>query len=457
MATKKSIHASAAKKMSQTQKNGSALASKTHSAAGKAAGKAGQESHSDAEVLLKADHRKVEKLFKQYESTQSPEDKKKLSEQICSELIIHTQLEEELLYPACRDGGVEDGMLDEAQVEHDGAKVLIAQLIALPVESANYDAKLKVLSEYIKHHVTEEEKPGDGIFAKARHAGVDMAALGNHIQSRKKELLSEQESNVLSLFAARSFELSDFINRFLKENQIMSNYQNRDNQGRYTSNDDYGSRGRYNSREQYDSRDNDGRYSGRSGSQSRNQNRDEYGRYASDEDHNRGEYDDRGQGGYDDDYNDRGSSSRQERGQSDRQGSGWYGDSEGHSQAARRNNYGDDNDDRGNYRSAGNRGSQSSSRSERGSYQEDRDSSHSAGQRGARNQGHGGWFGDSEGHAAAARQGHGSSGRGGYEDDRDDYRSSGRGSQNNRGRGHGGWSGDPEGHAEAARRGWENR
>src|SRR6185295_19636682 len=99
------------------------------------------------------------------------------------------KLEEEIFYPACREKKIEDELLDEAQVEHDGAKIIIAELIAGSPGDEYYDAKVTVLSEYIKHHVGEEEKPSDGIFAKARKAGVDMKALGSRLQARKAELL----------------------------------------------------------------------------------------------------------------------------------------------------------------------------------------------------------------------------------------------------------------------------
>lgn len=95
-------------------------------------------------------------------------DKSELAHKICVELNVHAMLEEEIFYPACREKGVEDAALDAAQVEHDGAKLLIKELTTHSVRSPFYDAKVKVLSDYIKHHVEEEERAGDGIFAKAR-------------------------------------------------------------------------------------------------------------------------------------------------------------------------------------------------------------------------------------------------------------------------------------------------
>src|SRR3954470_22847322 len=122
----------------------------------------------DAIALLKADHRKVEELFEKYESARGR--KAEIAKKICMELIVHTMLEEEIFYPACREAGVEDDMLDEAAVEHDGAKVLIAELEHGSPDDDYYDAKVKVLSEEIKHHVKEEEKR-DGVFAQAKSKG----------------------------------------------------------------------------------------------------------------------------------------------------------------------------------------------------------------------------------------------------------------------------------------------
>jgi hypothetical protein len=141
----------------------------------------------DAAALLKADHRTVEELFETYESTNGKTTKAKLARQICLELTVHATIEEEIFYPAVR-GQVEDDMIDEAYVEHDGAKVLIGELMEGSPEDDFYDAKVKVLSEEIKHHVKEEEGR-DGIFAQAKKAGVDMVELGERLAARKEELL----------------------------------------------------------------------------------------------------------------------------------------------------------------------------------------------------------------------------------------------------------------------------
>ncbi len=140
----------------------------------------------DAVALLKADHRAVEELFGKYETAHTTAQKAKLAQKICMELCVHTTIEEELLYPICR-GEVEEDLLDEAYVEHDGAKQLLAELIAGSPEEEFYDAKVKVLSEMIKHHVKEEEQR-DGLFAQAKASDVDLMELGVRLAARKQEL-----------------------------------------------------------------------------------------------------------------------------------------------------------------------------------------------------------------------------------------------------------------------------
>jgi len=147
----------------------------------------------DAIALLKADHRKVEALFEKYETARGR--KAEIARQICLELTIHTLIEEEIFYPACRGAGVESDMMDEANVEHDGAKTLIAELENGGPDDDFYDAKVKVLSEEIKHHVKEEEKRG-GIFTEARQNDLDLDALGEQLTARKKELMAQFEKNL---------------------------------------------------------------------------------------------------------------------------------------------------------------------------------------------------------------------------------------------------------------------
>ena len=143
----------------------------------------------DAIALLKADHRKVEELFAAFEKASGDGRKQKLAEQICMELTVHTKIEEDVFYPAC-EGAVEQDLLDEAYVEHDGAKVLIAEIEAGGPDDEFYDAKVKVLSEMIEHHVEEEEKRVEGMFAQARKAGLDMDDLGERMAMEKEELMA---------------------------------------------------------------------------------------------------------------------------------------------------------------------------------------------------------------------------------------------------------------------------
>jgi Hemerythrin HHE cation binding domain len=147
----------------------------------------------DAIALLKADHRKVEELFEKYESTKSSDRKKALAEKICLELTVHTKIEEDVFYPAC-EGQIDDGLWHEAYVEHDGAKVMVAEIEAGNPGDEFYDAKVKVLSEMIKHHVKEEEKRQEGMFAQARDAGLDMEALGERMAAEKKELVAKYKA-----------------------------------------------------------------------------------------------------------------------------------------------------------------------------------------------------------------------------------------------------------------------
>jgi hypothetical protein len=156
------------------------------------------ETFTDAIALLKADHRKVEDLFEQFETSSSSSKKQKLAHEICTELKIHTLIEEEIFYPAFR-GKIDNDTLDEAYVEHDGAKVLVNDIEAGSPEDDYYDAKVKVLSEEIKHHVHEEEMPLEGMFAQCRTTDVDLVALRDQMLARKEELMAQAKSAGLPL------------------------------------------------------------------------------------------------------------------------------------------------------------------------------------------------------------------------------------------------------------------
>ena len=151
-----------------------------------------QPKNMDAVALLKADHRKVEELFEKFEKARDKERKQALVKEICTELCIHCMIEEEIFYPACT-GKAEDDTLDEAYVEHDGAKVLIAELLDSEPDAEFYDAKVTVLSEMIKHHVKEEEQPG-GMFAEAKKSDMDLRSLGEQMQARKRQLQAHTEA-----------------------------------------------------------------------------------------------------------------------------------------------------------------------------------------------------------------------------------------------------------------------
>lgn len=438
----------------------------------------------DAITLLKSDHRNVEQLFSQYKTAKRRDQKNKIVQQVCQELIVHTKIEEEIFYPACREH-VDDDLLDEAQVEHDGAKTLINELLAGQPSDEFYDAKVAVLSEYIKHHVAEEEKRTEGIFAKAKAGGLDMKELGQRIAARKAELTAQAEAGRMERPQPRSFAANAERSPRMEDRMAQSNVRDRDDRGRFVSDDDDDRRGRGRSRNDDDDRrysasnrrsqyddddrrgggrmperdeygrfmsDDDRNYSSRGRSRDddddrrgrRMPERDEYGRFMSDDEDDRrysrssgsrGRYDDdrrsdrdRGQGGWFGDPRGHSEASRRGWRTSDHEGSGWYGDPEGHSEASRRG-----------WRASDHEGS--------------------------------GWYGDPEGHSEASRRGWeargGSRGRSRYDDD--DRRSSARGDggrsryedddrrSSDRDRGQGGWFGDSEGHSEAARRGWENR
>lgn len=410
-------------------------------------GAGGDNSAQDAIALLKADHRAVEKLFKQYEEAGTSEQKTRIARQVCTELIVHAHLEEEIFYASCREHNVDAKVLDEAQVEHDSAKLLIGEILQQAPESPYYDAKVAVLSEYVKHHVGEEENPSEGIFAKARAAKLDMNALGQRLQARKQELMQQGEN-----LGSTPPELCSLELRFIQSNQqeisamTRQHEQGRDEYGRFSREDD------------------DYRRGGRGYAQSNEHSRDESGRFISDDDSRSGRHaSSRGSYRDDDDYR---SSSGRGRDDQGRYASDYDDDYRGHYRTSQSNDrerdergrfisedggsggysgrYRDD-DDYG-YRSS--RGASGRERDEQGRFMRDEDDRNSRGS----SRGQGGWFGDPEGHARAAEEGwrHRESSSSRYE--RDDNRGRSRSDNDERG-----WYGDPQGHAEAARRGWQHR
>jgi hypothetical protein len=138
----------------------------------------------------------VEDLFAQFEKASGQDKKWQLAQQICNELKIHTILEEEIFYPATEDA-VEEDLYNEAFVEHDGAKVLINDIMESGGQGEFFEAKVKVLSEEIEHHVEEEEKAKEGYFAQVRDSDVDVKALLEPMLARKKELKAQAEAGEL--------------------------------------------------------------------------------------------------------------------------------------------------------------------------------------------------------------------------------------------------------------------
>jgi hypothetical protein len=150
----------------------------------------------DAITLLKDDHREVEKLFKEFEKAKGDGRKQKLAHRICLELSVHAEIEETIFYPAC-EGTVDEDKLKEGYVEHDTAKLMIAEIEANEgADDEFFDTKVKVLQEEIEHHIEEEEGPG-GIFSQARKGKLDMEALGERLAAKKKELTERYESEGL--------------------------------------------------------------------------------------------------------------------------------------------------------------------------------------------------------------------------------------------------------------------
>jgi hemerythrin superfamily protein len=146
-------------------------------------------SQQDAIALLKADHRQVEEWFGQFDKSRSESKKSELAQKICAALTVHTTIEEEIFYPAFYEATQEKSIHHEAEVEHDGAKKLIAKIKSSSPEDDYFDARVTVLSEMIKHHVREEEQR-DGMFAKARQSDMDLKALGEKLFARKAQLMN---------------------------------------------------------------------------------------------------------------------------------------------------------------------------------------------------------------------------------------------------------------------------
>lgn len=141
----------------------------------------------DAIKLLKGDHKQVKEWFDEFDKTDDDTKKQKLAREICNALMVHAQIEEDIFYPAARDANVDEDLLDEANVEHASAKQLILQIEAMDSSDQLFDATVKVLGEYVKHHVTEEENE---LFPECRESSMDLTALGKKLADRKAELMA---------------------------------------------------------------------------------------------------------------------------------------------------------------------------------------------------------------------------------------------------------------------------
>lgn len=141
----------------------------------------------DAVALLRADHKKVSELFEQFEKSRSAAKKKALVAQICLELTVHAQVEEEIFYPEVQAVLKDKELVPEAKVEHQSIKDLIASVEGIEPDGEDYDARVKVMSEWVRHHVKEEQTE---MFPKARKAGLDLMELGDRLQQRKAELMA---------------------------------------------------------------------------------------------------------------------------------------------------------------------------------------------------------------------------------------------------------------------------
>lgn len=153
--------------------------------------------------VLKTDHAEVSKLFKQFDKFKKSEDSdgmQQTAQAACKALSTHAQIEEEIFYPALRDAADADDALDEADVEHSHIKELVTQLEESGPEDDLFEARFKVLSEYVQHHVDEEEST---IFSAARKADLDLVALGEQLLARKEELGASDQPIDAATLAAR--------------------------------------------------------------------------------------------------------------------------------------------------------------------------------------------------------------------------------------------------------------
>lgn len=143
----------------------------------------------DATTMLRADHKLVSGLFEDFDKARSPEKKKAIVAKICTELTVHAQLEEEIFYPAFKEALQDHALVPEANVEHGAVKALIAQVEGVEPDGEMFDAKVKVMGEFVKHHVKEEQTQ---MFPRAKKSGMDLRELGRQMHARKQALMAER-------------------------------------------------------------------------------------------------------------------------------------------------------------------------------------------------------------------------------------------------------------------------
>jgi len=225
--------------------------------------------HTPADQLLKQDHRHLEGELDRYDASMSAEQRAAQVRQALAALNLHTTIKEELLYPMCRAQGLAT-LVDVAQVQHDLAKLLAADLMEQPPDSPFFDAKFQVLRDSVKRHVAMEEQAGTGLLAKAQECGIDFDELGERIRMRRAELEQARDFVLspivtLKILGDQHHQMEDVMNR-------QSNERERDAQGRFTEQDDRSRGSRYESRQGgYD----DDRYSRRD-DERRDWGRDDY-------------------------------------------------------------------------------------------------------------------------------------------------------------------------------------
>ena len=175
----------------------SASARKTASSRSRsAARKTSASRQKDAIQLLKADHREVERLFRDFQTASGDERKMQLCRKICMAFMVHAQIEEELVYPTARDFLKDDEIVNEAVVEHNAAKDLVEQIRGMEASDEMFDAKMQVLQEQIEHHVKEEETE---FFPKIQKTDMDLKGIGQEITVRKKQLMAQAEGEGMEM------------------------------------------------------------------------------------------------------------------------------------------------------------------------------------------------------------------------------------------------------------------